>query len=94
MRVKSPFSHNALFAFIASPCSLSPMARRTRRDTSRGREQRNLRESPLPNRRQPEKYFAASSSIVPLVRIVVEPSRLSMDFEFSLESLMPPLGSQ
>ena len=48
----------------------------------------------LPKRAQPAKYFAASSSIVPLVRIVVEPSRLSIDLEFSAESLMPPLGSQ
>ena len=45
-------------------------------------------------RGQTAKYYAASSSMVPLVRTVVEPSSFSIALEPSPESLMPPLGSQ
>jgi hypothetical protein len=43
---------------------------------------------------QSAKYFAARSSSVPFVRIVVEPTSLSIPFMPSAESRIPPLGSQ
>ena len=66
--------------------------------TPEAERQRSIRHRPPgatgPGSFQSAKYFAASCSIVPFVRMVVEPSSWSIPRRSRPDSRMRPLGSQ